>query len=63
MSYTNEFLKELGKKVTVNMPSVIALGYGPVSAERLAELVASNQVQAIRKENEIYYKVNPMYAV
>ena len=63
MSYTNEFLKELGKKVTVNMPSVIALGYGPISAERLAELVASKKVLAIRKENEIFYKANPVFAV
>ena len=54
MSYTNEFLKELGNKVTVNMPSVIALGYGPISAERLSELIASGEANVTMKDNELY---------
>lgn len=54
MSYTNEFLKELSKKVTVNMPSVIALGYGPISAERLSELIASGEVNVTIKDKELY---------
>lgn len=54
MSYTNEFLKELGKKVTVNMPSVIALGYGPISADRLSELIASGEVNVTIKDKELY---------
>lgn len=54
MSYTNEFLKELSKKVTVNMPSVIALGYGPISAERLSDLIASGEVKVAQEGNELH---------
>lgn len=43
------------ENVTVNMPSVIALGYGPISAKRLSELVISGKVKVTRKDNELYY--------
>ena len=43
------------ENVTVNMPSVISLGYGPISAKRLSELVASGKVKVTRKDNELYY--------
>jgi hypothetical protein len=43
------------ENVTVNMPSVIALGYGPISASRLSELVVSGKVIVTRKDNELFY--------
>lgn len=54
MSYTEEMFKSLGNRVTVNMPSVIALGYGPISEKRLSDLVASGKVFLTQKGNEIY---------
>ena len=61
MSYTNEFIKELSEELEVNMPSVIALGYGPISAKRLAELVASGDVVVTQRGNELHFQPNPAY--
>mgnify|MGYP003288436995 CR=1 FL=1 len=62
MSYTDEFIKELSKMMEVNMPSVIALGYGPISAKRLSELVASGDVVVTQRGNELHFQSNPAYA-
>ena len=62
MSYTEEFFRELGNEVTINMPSVIALGHGPISAKKLAELVASCDVVATQRGNELHFQPNPAYA-
>jgi hypothetical protein len=40
----------------VNMNSVLALGYGPLSAEKLAELVAQNKVRKYEKNGQIYFE-------
>jgi DNA polymerase III alpha subunit (gram-positive type) len=41
---------------TVNMDSVIALGYGPISASRLASLEASGAITKTVKNGQYYYK-------
>lgn len=41
---------------TVDMKSVIALGYGPISAKRLNELVASGQVVEYEQNGKLKYK-------
>lgn len=41
---------------TVNMSSVLALGYGPISASKLNSLVASGKVQEYEKNGQLYYK-------
>ena len=41
-----------------NMASIIALGYGPISASRLAELLASGQVRRVLKNGQYYYYKN-----
>ena len=41
---------------TVNMDSVIALGYGPISASRLAGLEASGAITKTVKNGQYYYK-------
>lgn len=46
---------------TVNMKSVLALGYGAVSAKKLASLVSSGQVLMYQSNGQIYYKKNPKY--
>lgn len=55
MSYTEEFLKEIGNEVAVNTASVIALGFGPVSPKRLAELVVSGKAVAAQTGGEIHF--------
>lgn len=40
----------------VNMDSVTALGYGPISATRLAELEAEGKIESYVKNGQIYYK-------
>lgn len=59
MSYTEQFMNELGCKSTINMASVIGLGFGPISAEKLAELVACGKVNLTNKGNEIFCQKNP----
>lgn len=39
---------------TLDMDSVLALGYGPISASKVAELVASGEVRTVQKGNKIY---------
>lgn len=46
---------------TVNMKSVMALGYGAISAKKLASLVSSGQVTMYTKNGQIYYQKNPRY--
>lgn len=41
---------------TVNMSSVLALGYGPISASKLNSLVSSGKVQEYEKNGQLYYK-------
>lgn len=41
---------------TVDMNSVIQLGYGPVSEDKLAELVASGEVEMYQEGNVIHFK-------
>ena len=62
MSYTNDFFNELSGMVDIHMPSVIALGFGPISAKRLAELVASNDVVVVQRGNELHVQRNPAYS-
>lgn len=40
---------------TNNMSSILALGYGPISAEKLASLMASGQVTRTLKNGQYYY--------
>ncbi len=40
---------------TPDMNSVLALGYGPISGTKLAQLVKSGKVKATQKGNKIYY--------
>lgn len=40
---------------TNNMASITALGYGPISASRLAELIASGEVTRTLKNGQYYY--------
>ena len=40
---------------TNNMASILALGYGPISATKLAELVSSGQVKRTTKNGQYYY--------
>jgi hypothetical protein len=42
-------------EATPNMASVLALGYGPISAAKLNELVESGQVVEIEKDGQLYY--------
>lgn len=44
------------KQPSVNMQSVIDLGYGPISASKLAELEASGQITSYVKNGQRYYK-------
>ncbi len=46
---------------TVNMQSVMNLGYGAISASKLASLVSSGQVTMYTKNGQIYYQKNPRY--
>ena len=44
----------------VNMDSVLALGYGPISEKTLAKLVSSGQVLMSVSNGQIYYRKNPV---
>lgn len=43
---------------TNNMASILALGYGPISASRLASLLSSGQVKRTLKNGQYYYSKN-----
>jgi hypothetical protein len=43
---------------TNNMQSIIKLGYGPISASRLAQLINSGQVKRTLKNGQYYYSKN-----
>ena len=49
-------------KPTPNMSSVLALGYGPISASALASKVKSGEVLMTTKNGQIYYSKNPNYS-
>lgn len=46
------------KTPTNNMASILALGYGPISASRLAQLLSSGQVTRTLKNGQYYYSKN-----
>ena len=48
--------KEDVKELEVDMGSVLALGYGPISAKKLNELVASGQVIEYEENGKLKYK-------
>lgn len=54
--------KQTSSQPTVNMNSVMALGYGPISATRLAELEAQGKIESYVKNGQIYYKKVPARA-
>lgn len=41
---------------TPNMASILALGYGPISAEKLNSLVISGKVEEYEKDGQLYYR-------
>ena len=43
---------------TNNMASILALGYGPISASKLASLLSSGQVKRTLKNGQYYYSKN-----
>ena len=43
---------------TNNMASILALGYGPISASKLASLISSGQVKRTLKNGQYYYSKN-----
>lgn len=47
-----------GTKPTNNTASIMALGYGPISASRLAELLSTGQVTRTLKNGQYYYSRN-----
>ena len=47
---------DTGSNTTVNMDSVLALGYGPISASKLASLEASGAITKTVKNGQYYYK-------
>lgn len=47
------------KEPTVDMKSVIALGYGPISASKLNSLVASGEVIEYKENGKLKYKKAP----
>jgi hypothetical protein len=52
---------ESGTTPTPNMKSVLALGYGPISGAKLAQLVKSGEVVATQIGNQIYYAKKTTY--
>ena len=52
---TSSSTSNTSTKPTPNMQSVLALGYGPLSAEKLAQLVNSGKVKVTQKGNQLYY--------
>lgn len=51
--------KTSSSKATIDMNSVIALGYGPISEARLKQLVDSGLVQQYQSGNKIKFKKSP----
>ncbi|MBR6826372.1 MAG: hypothetical protein IKM59_07485 [Oscillospiraceae bacterium] len=45
-----------GKPKTVNMESVLALGYGPIGEDRLAQLLAAGEIEQYTRGDYIYYR-------
>lgn len=50
-------LSDTGKPSN-NMASILALGYGPISEAKLAQLLASGQVKRVLKNGQYYYSKN-----
>lgn len=50
-------LSDTGKP-TNNMASILALGYGPISEAKLAQLISSGQVKRVLKNGQYYYSKN-----
>jgi hypothetical protein len=48
-------------KPTLNKASVLALGYGAISEQKLASLVSSGQVTTYTKNGQLYFQNNPKY--
>ena len=55
-SSSTEKSSSSSKEPTPNMSSVLALGYGPISAKKLNELVESGKVMEYEKDGQLYYK-------
>lgn len=55
-SQTKKETKKETKEPTPNMDSVLALGYGPISASKLNSLVESGKVVEIEKDGQLYYQ-------
>ena len=53
--------KSSSSAVTVDMNSVLSLGYGPISASRLNELVSQGLVQEYRDGNKLKYRLTAKY--
>lgn len=54
-SAINSARAENEKNPTVNMSSVLALGYGPISASTLNQLIKEGKVKETQKGGELYY--------
>lgn len=52
----NSKASDKGRTLTVDMDSVTNLGYGPISAKRLNELVAKGYVEEYREGNKLKYR-------
>ena len=50
------------KNPTINMQSVLALGYGPISTDKLSTLVANGQVESYVKNGQTYFRKVPKYS-
>ena len=66
INYTSDSHGTTGKSgnssgYPINMTSVMSLGYGVISATKLASLVASGEVTTYVKNGQRYYKKNPLY--
>ena len=48
-----------GGPKTVDQQSILALGYGPISMERLAQLIAQGEVEQYTQGDRIYYRRIP----
>lgn len=53
--------KTTSSEPKVNMKSVMALGYGSISASKLASLVSSGEVLKYTQNGETYFMKNPRY--
>jgi len=50
--------KTTGSAPKNNMASILALGYGPISASKLAQLMSSGQVKRTLENGQYYYSKN-----